>query len=82
MQVGFHEVTQGVRVSFDDERKTLHISKYVTPIPGFHGDWQEVAKFVDERTWNKSEFAQLVMSNYYKELIMWFWIDISACSLQ
>ena len=75
MKVGFHAIAPGVRLSFDDEKKTIHVIEYQTPIPGFYGNWVEVATFTSEEDWFKSRFSEMIIDTYYKEMILWFWID-------
>lgn len=71
-----HDVTPGVRIRF--EGNTLCVLRYVTPIPHFDGYWEEVARFSDETSWEESEFSKMIQNDYYKEMIMWHWIDASV----
>lgn len=75
MKVGFHAAGPGIRLSFDDEKKTIYVIEYQTPIPGFHGNWVEVAAFTSEEDWFRSRFPEMIIDTYYKEMILWFWID-------
>ncbi len=75
MKVGHHEIAPGVQMSFDDERRVIIIDELKSPIPGFHGHWEETATFVDEKSWMGSRFSGLV-NEYYSEMAMWFWIDV------
>ena len=69
-----HDVAPRLRMSFDGN--TLYVSQYMTPIPNFHGHWEDVAIFTTEQSWNESPFSKMVQSEYYKEMIMWHWIDV------
>lgn len=82
MKVGFHNITPEIAVSFDNEKEAIIVSKYIRPIPGFKGDWQEVATFTDETSWEASEFAKLLTNEYLKDMIMWFWFDVQETCKQ
>ena len=68
-----HDVAPSVRIGF--EGNTLCVFRYIVPIPNFHGHWEEVAKFITEESWEQGSFSKMIQSEYYKDMIMWHWID-------
>ena len=73
----YHDVGSGIRISFDDEKNSLHVSIYTIPILGLAGEWEEVATFTKGDDWYASPFSKMVSSQYHQEMIIYFWIDVS-----
>lgn len=76
MKVGAHEITPHIRISFDNEKGTLHVNELKSLIPGFHGKWCEIATFTTKTNWYESIFSKMVTSDYLENMILWFWIDL------
>lgn len=73
-----HEVGSDLRISFDNESGELHVEEYRRLIPGWHGEWQEVAVFTEKAAWYSSKYSKVIMSEYYLDMILWHWIDLEG----
>ncbi len=77
MRTRRHEVGVDLAVSFDDEKGTIIVSRYVRPVPHFHGDWQDVATFTKEKDWYTSEYQNQIVGDGNVAKIAWFWQDLT-----
>lgn len=74
MQACFHDVAHDIRICFSEE--AVHLSRYIRPLPHFHGDWKEVAKYTSIEEWEANSFYSLI-GEYYQDMILWFFIDLN-----
>ena len=75
MRTPRHEVGIDLAISFDGN--SIIVSRYVRPLPRFHGEWQDVATFTDERAWYASEYQKLVIGDDNVVMIAYHWPDVT-----
>ncbi len=77
MRTRHHEINVDLAVSFDDEKKSITVLRYVRPLPNFHGAWEDVATFTNESDWYKSQYQCMVIGDGNIAMIAYFWHDMS-----
>jgi hypothetical protein len=75
---GFHDAAPGIEIHFNQVDGTIHVFEYTSLVPGFHGDWQEVASFANDDDWYASKYARMITSEDMEDMILWHWIDLST----